>query len=612
MPDDTNKVKELNKWGGGILASFPEHSAKLSKTSIRLARQLNYSRGLASALNNLGKYHLSKGDYNQALELFEECLEVCEDLNFELGISGSLTNIGVTYKEKGDYKNAVEFYLRNLKRQESTGNLGGVARMYHNIGTVNYELKDYEIALRNFQISDSIRRNIGDSLGIADLQINIGSVYQIQDSATAALEEFQEALQIYTALGNRFGIANARGLMGQSHLKLRDFDTAIDEISAALKIDTELGNKGGITEGLLNLGIAYDSTRNNLKALEYYERAYAASIEFGQRKSIVLSAKYLGNAYARQGRYKDAFKMISVHAVHADTMNDENGKREVVARELEYAFDKQTEIDSIQNASEKQLIESQLKEQRAINVAVIVGLSLMTILAILLFVFFKNKQRANKTISNEKKRSEALLLNILPEETAEELKEFGYARPQSYEQVTVLFTDFKGFTAIAEQLSPEELVEEIDHCFRAFDEIVTKHGVEKIKTIGDAYMCVGGLPTKNQTHPIDVVNAALEMRDWMDKHAAEQEAKGKPSFQVRIGVHTGPVVAGIVGTKKFAYDIWGDTVNTASRMESSGEPGKVNISGDTWKLVQTKFHSDYRGKVAAKNKGEIDMYFIER
>ena len=205
-----------------------------------------------------------------------------------------------------------------------------------------------------------------------------------------------------------------------------------------------------------------------------------------------------------------------------------------------------------------------------------------------------------------------MLLNILPEETAEELKSTGSAKTKSFESVSVLFTDFKNFTQASEKLSPEELVSEINHCYSEFDKIVTKHGIEKIKTIGDAYMCAGGLPVPNSTHPSDVVHAGIEMQQFILNNKKEREQKGLPFFELRLGIHTGPVIAGVVGTKKFAYDIWGDTVNTASRMESSGEVGKVNISGSTYELIKDKFTCEYRGEIEAKGKGKIKMYFIEQ
>ncbi len=214
-------------------------------------------------------------------------------------------------------------------------------------------------------------------------------------------------------------------------------------------------------------------------------------------------------------------------------------------------------------------------------------------------------------IEKEKQISDNLLLNILPAEVAEELKTKGRADAKQFDEVTILFTDFKDFTNLSEKMTAKELVEEINICFMVFDQIMETYGIEKIKTIGDSYMCAGGLPVVNKTHAVDVVSASLEIQKFILNRMAERTSEGKEPFQIRIGIHTGPVVAGIVGIKKFAYDIWGDAVNTASRMESGGEVGKVNISGTTYELVKNKFNCVYRGKIQAKGKGEIDMYFVE-
>jgi ligand-binding sensor domain-containing protein/class 3 adenylate cyclase len=219
------------------------------------------------------------------------------------------------------------------------------------------------------------------------------------------------------------------------------------------------------------------------------------------------------------------------------------------------------------------------------------------------------KQKA--VVEKEKQRSDDLLLNILPEEVAEELKAKGSAEAKQFEEVTVLFTDFKDFTRISEKMAPRELVEELHTCFMAIDNIIEKFGIEKIKTIGDSYMCAGGLPVANKTHAADVVGAGLEIQKYIKKHIEEKTASGKEPFHIRIGIHTGPVVAGIVGIRKFAYDIWGDTVNTASRMETNGEEEKVNISGSTYELVKDIFTCIHRGKITVKGKGELDMYFVE-
>jgi class 3 adenylate cyclase len=219
-------------------------------------------------------------------------------------------------------------------------------------------------------------------------------------------------------------------------------------------------------------------------------------------------------------------------------------------------------------------------------------------------------QEQHKLIEEEKAKSDELLLNILPEQTANELKEKGYATPQHYELVSVLFTDFKGFTKLAEKITPQEVIEELNYCFTAFDKILEKHNLEKIKTIGDAYMAAGGIPIANRTNPIDAVRAGLEMQAFMAQWKKQKEAEGLPVWELRLGIHTGEIIAGVVGKKKFAYDIWGDTVNLASRMESGGEANKVNISGGTYELIKDHFVCEYRGKLNAKNKGYVDMYFV--
>ena len=218
--------------------------------------------------------------------------------------------------------------------------------------------------------------------------------------------------------------------------------------------------------------------------------------------------------------------------------------------------------------------------------------------------------RQKELIETEKKKSDDLLLNILPQEVAEELKAYGKAKARSYENVAVMFTDFKNFTKVAERLSPEALVSEIDLYFRKFDEITSKYNIEKIKTIGDAYMCASGLPLANPNAAEDMVNAAIEIMDFVQEMIKVKTEQGKETFNLRIGIHCGPVVAGIVGMKKFAFDIWGDTVNIAARMEQNSEAGRINISEATFIQVKDNIPCTHRGKIVAKNKGEIDMYFV--
>ena len=218
--------------------------------------------------------------------------------------------------------------------------------------------------------------------------------------------------------------------------------------------------------------------------------------------------------------------------------------------------------------------------------------------------------RRTEELVKEKEKTENLLARVLPRETANELKETGKVNTQRFNVVTVLFSDIQGFTRITDETNPEILIDQLDKFFLYFDSVVEKYKIEKIKTIGDAYMCAGGIPKKNRTNPVEVVLAAFEMMHFM-KDLNRQHHFDFDLWDLRIGIDTGPVIAGVVGRKKLSYDIWGSTVNTASRMESSGEIGKINISGNTYLLVKEYFDCTYRGKMPVKNKGDIEMYFVD-
>jgi adenylate cyclase len=274
-------------------------------------------------------------------------------------------------------------------------------------------------------------------------------------------------------------------------------------------------------------------------------------------------------------------------------------------------------LDSIAYAQDRQEQELEIQKGRNFRNILISIASFALALAGLVFYRFKENQKQkrllegkNRLIEEERQRSDELLLNILPAPIAHELKQNGKAKAQRYERASVLFTDFVDFTSVSEKLSPEQLVNELDTYFKAFDFIISQYKLEKIKTIGDAYMCASGLSDRIST-PIAIVRAALEIQQFLNEMKVEKMRNGEPYFEARIGISTGPVVAGVVGVNKFAYDIWGDTVNVAARVQEACESGRINISAETYREIQYSFRCIYRGRIAAKNKGNIDMYYVE-
>jgi adenylate cyclase len=361
------------------------------------------------------------------------------------------------------------------------------------------------------------------------------------------------------------------------------------------------------------------------KAQEEYERAKA------QNQQLAAAVNSLSEEKASLAQQQQSLQtLIEAKETAIQNMTAAQIKQELLVSEQTRMLDSLQfagAMDSMKLAQKdmvvlKQQAELQQKQaeidlrnsQRKLLLAVV---GLVAILGGALFLRYQTISKHNVVLSEknsiieaEKRRSEELLLNILPASIADELKKNGSAVARRYENASVLFTDFQGFSAISKQLSPEKLVNDLDYAFKNFDRIIGEHGLEKIKTIGDAYMCAGGLPEDGSGHPRDVVRAGLAIQRFLADWNMEKKRVGEPPFEARIGIHTGPLVAGVVGSRKFAYDIWGDTVNVASRMETTGDIGKVNISAATYSFVKDEFNCEYRGKVPAKNVGEVEMYFV--
>lgn len=326
---------------------------------------------------------------------------------------------------------------------------------------------------------------------------------------------------------------------------------------------------------LKSLAISYCNTDQFEKAVKLLHRAEELLTDHTNRHYWKMVYYALSVSYEELGSHADALKYHKLFRETEKAISEDKINNKLMAIQVNSKM--------IQVQHEREML-----QQRAVELA-----------------------EKNSIIEEERKKSEKLLLNILPEGVADELKRCGKVEAKLHSEVTVLFSDFSGFTGISERLTPQELIAEIDTCFSAFDRIMGKHGIEKIKTIGDAYMAVCGLPQADSDHAEKTIRAALEMRDFMADRQL-QMMSGVPSFEIRIGLHSGSVIAGVVGIRKFAYDVWGDTVNTASRMESSGKVGKVNVSEATYQLTKTLFHFEPRGKVAAKGKGELEMFFVEQ
>lgn len=607
---DSVQVNVLNDLSSAILNQNPNEAIKYGIQARDMAEMLGYSNGKAYALKNIGLGYYYQGDYLKVLDYWTQSLETFEAGQDTTGIANMLNNLGATYYIQGSNTRAIELFLRSLSIAENLGDTLRIATALVNVGGLYSDNeKDYDKALHYlWQVGKIAELFPLDDQSIGGYLTGIGEIYKNTGDYDSALYYLEKAMPLYE---NTVLIPEALIRLGMVHEELGDYSTAINYQEQAYQTAVETDQNLLITRSLLNLGNIYRKTGNYTEALNTYRQAEGHALEGGLNYELRDIYQGQASTYAQQKSFEQAFRYQSQYQVIKDTLFNLETDDKVRGLQFTYEIDKkQDQINLLEKDSE--IAQLQARKQKAISQAAGVVGFLLLLLAIGLFKRYQFIRKTKRIIEKEKQKSENLLLNILPEETAEELKINGTAKARSYQSVSILFTDFKGFTSIAANLSPEELVKEIHEQYKVFDEIMTHHGIEKIKTIGDAYMAAGGLPVPNDTNAIDVVKAALEIRDYMVRLKQTRKAEGRPFFEIRIGVHTGPVVAGIVGIKKFAYDIWGDTVNIASRMESNSEPGKVNISQTTYDKVKNFTSCTYRGEINAKNRGNLKMYFVDK
>ncbi len=607
-PNDTITVNTLVDIGMAYLSVDINESLRFGHLGVELAKKTNYTKGLAFAHKVLGLGYAYQGKVIEADVAFKASLAVFESINHKDGISSILNNMGSLSFTMGDDAKSLEYHLKSLKVAEEINNKMRIGTNLNNIGTVySNKAASQDKAIDYFLKALTVFEEINYTDGIGTASVNIGEVYFKTGSYDSALIFLQRSIQTFEG---KQEIAYALNYVGEIYAERNDFENAFKFHEQAIEVTERLGGQQYLAQSLLSFGKTLKKKGDLLKSVETVKKAEKISKEIKARQEIKNSYEALAATYADLGNYKQAFAYESLLTRIKDTLYNSNEDKKI--QQLQFNFNiekKEAQIDLL--TKDQALKAATIQRQKILNYAA----AITGVLLLLVIGGFYNRYRyirkTNKIIKNERDRSKELLLNILPEETARELETSGFAKTRYYENVTVLFTDFKGFSTIAGKLSPQALVAELNDYFGKFDEIVGTFGLEKIKTIGDAYMCAGGIPLANETHPLNAVNAALAMQEYMRKQKKDRESRGEHGWELRIGIHTGPIVAGVVGKKKYAYDIWGDTVNIASRMESSGEPGKVNISSSTYNHIKGLHNCTYRGKISAKNIGEIDMYFVE-
>ncbi|MEO8066947.1 MAG: adenylate/guanylate cyclase domain-containing protein [Flavobacteriales bacterium] len=615
MKEDTMGVRLLRLISSTYALIDPQQGVIYGKRAVALGTRLGDIRYTGSAFSDLARNQMILGDFPAAYANFLEALKRYEAAGLKSNAAGAMLNIGIVFMRQKDLLKAREYYLKAEPLALELDNKPMLMAIYENVAGTYNEDDTTHAALDYVTKALKVAEATKDSAAIGHVLGNLASVY-------LDTHRLQEALN-YQHMS--LAISKARGLERSTAYNL----TILGAIHMELAKDTAGHSPQAITKNRMD---------HAKLAIAYLREAVSMNEKLKIPHGLMEANRYLHEAYALHDDHRSAWMAHKRYTELKDSIFSSENSQAITNLETKRMVElKEKDIEIARLEVEKK------RNERWFFIA---GIVLLLVIMGTLFRSFRKQRQANVVISLEKKRSDDLLLNILPAEVAAELMDTGAAEAKHFDSATILFTDFKGFTEASEKLSPQELVEELNTCFKAFDQIITLRGIEKIKTIGDAYMCAGGLPDPKTSSPADVVHAALEMQSFMIARKIERDSQGLPAFEMRVGIHTGPVVAGIVGVKKFQYDIWGDTVNTASRMESSGEVGQVNISEATYALV--KLHSPAlawdtvlgedgvasthrvdpnsagqpgarsrpaftftpRGKVQAKGKGEMEMYFV--
>ncbi|MEO6683548.1 MAG: adenylate/guanylate cyclase domain-containing protein, partial [Ginsengibacter sp.] len=553
---DTALVNNLNK---ETTLHFLDDQSKAIELAIRardFSKEVNYPIGEAYAYKNIGIIYYYQGDYFRSLENYNASLKIFLSIKDNVGISNLYSNIGVIYYNQADYVKALENQLLSLQYAELANDKLRILTALNNIGGIYYiKPATWDKALEYFYRALPLCEELGNTNALGAISTNIGNIYFSKNDDEKALEYFNRSLNAY---GSSDGSQNAYISLGKLYLREGKYNIALSNLRKALTISENLKDDISIVQTLMVYGNLYVNQGDYKTAIDYYKKAEKTAVTMSPNDDTKDLYKAMADTYDSVSDYRNAFKYQTLFSAIKDSIYNIAADKKLA--NLQFDFDLQKKEGEITLLTkDKALNELQIKKQTFARNAFAGGLALVFLIALLIFRNYRAKVKTNKILDHKNEQIEHLLLNILPSEVARELQEKGKATPRSYESVSVLFTDFKSFTKLTSKMSPEDLVKDLNKWFMVFDDIISLYNLEKIKTIGDSYMCAGGIPTYYPDHVYNIVRAGLDIQRHIDVENTLRKSKSLPPWELRVGIHIGPLVAGVVGRKKYAYDIWGST-----------------------------------------------------
>jgi class 3 adenylate cyclase len=637
---DTSLVRVLNRLAFEFESNNPPKCLQYLSRARELAEKLGDRKGFARSLHVRGTLEMDNGNFDTALEYFFKSLSITEELKELREQSFTLNNIGITYRKQGKYELAVEYYTKSLRIKEALGDKRRIAATLSNVGNV-YKLQGkYEQALEYEIKSLTTEQEAGNKLGQASSYNNIGEIYLLQKKPDRALDNFFKSKVLKEEIGDNQGLVTTLTNIGQAYRLSGKTQYALRFYQEALALSEQLGNKDGAIACFDEVAEFLTQTGNPRAALVYATRAYTLADSIGAKPRVRDALESLSRIYASLGDHKQSLEYYKHFVAVRDSVVNAESVLQVATMQAKYQTDSKDQ--------QIKLLNEQQRFQTLLVNSLVGGVVFLLALGVVFLRMYRLRRRSeqelrtkNEEITRQQKiledqateielantelheknveleeareQSDRLLLNVLPTPIATRLKAGERTIADSYDSVTVLFADIVDFTKHSSRTSPERLVGGLNAIFVGFDELAKKHGLEKIKTIGDAYMLAGGLPERSYDHCERVARFALEAMESIatsdSANNASNEAGSEP-IQLRIGIHTGSAVAGVIGTTKFTYDLWGDTVNTASRMESHGIAGKIHCTEEVYVQLVGKFRFEERGLTGIKGKGIMHTYFL--
>lgn len=579
-----NGMKALGYYYIGYCYHAMEHFDKAMQSYSRALANYETVRDTAMIARlqiNIGEYYLSNGNTDSAAWYFNRSLETHSLLNDKASQAALYERLGLIYSAKQDYDNIIRLSEKSLALATEAGDQQLMSF---------YGFKSESARL--IRLYSLVRREDGRAVPDKEQKKTLDGIIRNMESH---LERYRSRVVNHREVSRMYGEMSVARELNQ------DYEGALNDFRQySLYLDSFNSGENIKQFADVEAKYAFERSRDSVQLAEQQKRLELQKemalnklkFEFEQKRALAKTEE-------------ERRRLLLEEELKRKMIESEYSRKQDEARA---AYKQQMALSKAEQEKREALSQAELTRAGNVRNMSLLGAGLLLVLAGGATWAYSQKRRDNKLIAAEKSRSDSLLLNILPEEVAEELKQHGSSQARRYEEVSVLFTDFVNFTAVSGQMQPEDLIAELNTCFTAFDHILSRYGIEKIKTIGDAYLAVSGLPVADTAHATKAVMAALDIVAFVKKRKSEHPL----AFDIRVGIHSGPLVAGIVGVKKFAYDVWGDTVNTASRMESVSMPGKINISENTYRLVKDMFICRSRGPVEVKSKGLMEMYFVEK